>query len=186
MTTDPIQRLLDEHAELMSKFEPLREAVHVLGERGDAALAEVLPALREASRVMDTELIAHARREDEVLFEAVETVFGADWGPTQVMRQEHRDIHGNVNLFHDTLHELNEVEHPAIRASIASLKQQVESGAGADALRATGAELLAMLDSHFGKEEEILFPIARETLSREVLLEVGQRMDALDAQRGPV
>lgn len=181
MTGDPIQRLLDEHVALMAKFEKLRHAVHQLGERGEAAMAEALPILREASDVMNTELIAHARREDDVLFEAVEEVFGKDWGPTAVMRQEHRDIHGNVDLFRDTLHELNEVEHPAIKSGIAKLHAQVEGGAGAEALRATGCELLAMLDAHFGKEEEILFPIARAELSAETLREVARKMDELDA-----
>lgn len=183
MTTDPIQRLLDEHEALMSRFEKLRHAVHVLGERGDAAVAEVLPDLREASEVMSTELVAHARREDDVLFEAVEQVFGEDWGPTRVMRMEHQAIHGNITQFRETLHELNEVEHPAIHAGIAKLHDQLEKGAGADTLRATGAELLAMLDAHFGKEEEILFPIARQALSAETLREVARKMDELDAER---
>ncbi len=183
MTTDPIQRLLDEHEELMSRFEPLRRAVHLLGERGEAALPELLPALREAGDVMSSDLVAHAQREDDVLFEAVEAVFGSDWGPTSVMRAEHREIHENVGLFRDTLHDLNRVEHPAIRAGIERLHAQVESGAGADALRATGAELLAMLDAHFGKEEQILFPIARQALPPETLREVARRMDELDARR---
>ena len=181
MTGDPIQRLLEEHVALMAKFEKLRHAVHLLGERGEAALAEALPLLREAGDVMNTELVAHARREDDVLFEAVEEVFGKDWGPTTVMRQEHRDIHGSITLFRDTLHELNQVEHPAIHAGIARLHDQLERGAPAATLRATGAELLAMLDAHFGKEEEILFPIARAELSAEQLRDVARRMDDLDA-----
>ena len=181
MTGDPIQRLLDEHVTLMAKFEKLRTAVHVLGERGEAALPEALPLMREAGDVMNNELIAHARREDDVLFEAVEEVFGKEWGPTVVMRQEHRDIHGSITLFRDTLHELNQVEHPAIHAGIAKLHDQLEAGAPAATLRATGAELLAMLDAHFGKEEEILFPIARAELSAEQLRDVARRMDELDA-----
>ena len=182
MTTDPIQRLLDEHASLMCKFEKLRIAVHRLGEQGEAAVAEALPVLREASEVMNSELVAHARREDDVLFAAVEDVFGRDWGPTTVMRAEHREIHGNIELFRGTLHELNQVEHPAIHAGIARLHDQVASGAGAEVLRATGSDLLAMLDAHFGKEEEILFPIARQALSPETLRDVARRMDELDAR----
>ena len=182
MTTDPIQRLLDEHVSLMARFEKLRVAVHLLGERGNDAMAEALPMLREAGEVMSSDLVAHARREDDVLFEAVEEVFGEDWGPTSVMRQEHRDIHGNITLFRDTLHELNEVEHPAIHRGIARLHDQLAGGATAESLRATGAELLAMLDAHFGKEEEILFPIARAQLGAEKLREVARRMDEMDAR----
>lgn len=183
MTQDPIRRLLDEHADLMSRFEPLRRAVHLLGERGDAALPEVMPALREASRVMQGDLLAHAHREDDVLFEAVEELFGREFGPTVVMRQEHRDIHGSANLFRDTLHELHKVEHPAIESGVARLQAQLDAGAGAQALRATGSELLAMLDAHFGKEEDILFPIARQSLPAEVLRDVARRMDELDQKK---
>ncbi len=181
MTTDPIQRLLDEHDALMSKFEKLRGAVRLLGERGDAALPEVLPLLREAGEVMNTELIAHARREDEALFAAVEELLGEGWGPTAMMRQEHDDIHGNVERFRETLRGLNEVEHPAIQSGVARLHDQLARGAPAATLRETGAELLAMLDAHFGKEQEVLFPIARAELSAEKLREVARRMDELDA-----
>lgn len=137
MTTDPIQRLLDEHDALMSKFEKLRGAVRLLGERGDAALPEVLPLLREAGEVMNTELIAHARREDEALFAAVEELLGEGWGPTAMMRQEHDDIHGNVERFRETLRGLNEVEHPAIQSGVARLHDQLARGAPAATLRET-------------------------------------------------
>ncbi len=180
MTRDPIQRLLDEHVALMSRFEPLRAAVHRLGEGGEEALPAVLPALREASRVMQGDLLAHAHREDAVLFEAVEEALGGEFAPIQVMRQEHREIHGNADLFRDTLRELQEVEHPAIESGVARLQSQLDSGAGAQALRATGAELLAMLDAHFGKEEDILFPIARQELSAAVMRDLARRMDELD------
>ena len=182
MTQDPIQRLLNEHAELMSKFEPLRLAVRALAQQGAAALPSALPALREVSRVMNTELLAHARREDDALFVAVEEALGEEFGPTAVMRQEHREIHGNVDLFRETLRELNDVEHPAIVAGAARLQSQLEGGASAKALRATGSELLEQLDAHFGKEEQILFPIARQELSAQALRQVAQRMDELDLE----
>jgi iron-sulfur cluster repair protein YtfE (RIC family) len=39
----------------------------------------------------------------------------------------------------------------------------------AEALRATGEEIIQLLDMHFAKEEEILFPMARQLLEPEVL-----------------
>lgn len=152
-----------------------------LGERGDAALPEMLPVLREASDVMDTELLAHSRREDEVLFEVVAEELGGAWGPGLMMREEHRDIHGNADRFRDTLRELKQVEHPAVEAGIARLHEQLGAGAAAATLCRTGAELLAMIEAHFSKEEELLFPIARAELSADKLREVARRMDELDA-----
>ena len=90
MTQDPLQRLLDEHVTLTSRFEPLRLAVRALAEGGESALKSALPA--------------------------------------------------------------------------------------------TGAELLEQLDAHFGKEEQILFPIAPHELSAQALREVARRMDELDAE----
>ena len=184
MTQDPIRRLLHEHADLMSRFEPLRATVIALARDGEAALPAALPALREASRVLNTELLAHARREDDVFFVAIEEHFGEDFGPTRVMRQEHRDIHGNVDTLRRTLHELNEVEHPAIVAGTARLQSQLDAGAPAHVLCETGAELLERLDAHFGKEEQVLFPMARQALPAQVLADVARRMDELDAAAG--
>jgi regulator of cell morphogenesis and NO signaling len=185
MTRDPIQRLLDEHVRLMAAFEPLRTQVIALARGGDAALPVALPVLREANRIMNTELLAHARREDDVFFAAVEAHFGDDFGPTRVMRQEHRDIHGNVVTLRETLHELNQVEHPAIVAGMGRLDAQLAGGAPAATLRATAAELLERLDAHFAKEEQVLFPIARDVLSAEALAEVARKMDDLDAAPHP-
>jgi regulator of cell morphogenesis and NO signaling len=181
MTNDPIQRLLDEHVELMSRFEPLRRGVRLLAERGEAAVPEVLPVMADVSRIMQSDLLAHARREDNALFPAVEAALGEQYGPTVVMRQEHRDIHANAELFRDTLRELNQVQHPAIEAGSARLGQLAATGASAEVLRATGAELLRLIDDHFAKEQEILFPVAREILDRSTLRDVARRMDELDA-----
>jgi len=42
-------------------------------------------------------------------------------------------------------------------------------------------DLLALLDAHFAKEEEILFPMARQMLSPGELHEIARQMEALDA-----
>jgi regulator of cell morphogenesis and NO signaling len=178
---DPIERLLWEHQGIMRQVDDLRVAVRALQERGPAALAEALPALRGTARMIETELLAHARREDEALFPAIERVLGDTAGPTVVMRMEHRDIHAQADLFRATLKQLNEVEHPAIVAGGERLKGLAARGDDAAALLASGAEIVRLLDEHFGKEEHILFPMTREVLEPEELDEVSRRMDALDA-----
>jgi len=178
---DPIERLLEEHRAIMAKVSDLRRAVADLERRGEAALPDVKPALEALSAMMSTDLVAHARREDEALFPALEAVFGAGGGPTEMMRAEHRAIHGQADRFRKTLHELNQVEHPAIVAAGARLRTLTAASASASDLRAIGESILELLDLHFGKEEDILFPMAREVLSADALRAVSRTMEALDA-----
>jgi hemerythrin-like domain-containing protein len=175
---DPIAQLLEEHRAIMAQIEPLRRAVRDLEARGDAAIQGSLAALEAVGRMMATELLAHARREDEALFPALESVFGGG-GPTAVMRQEHRDIHAQAERFRATLRELEEVEHPAIVASGAKLRTMAARGASASDLRATSLEVIRLLDLHFAKEEDILFPMARQLLSDEALAEVARKFESL-------
>jgi iron-sulfur cluster repair protein YtfE (RIC family) len=182
---DPIDQLLREHRDIMAEVDALRRAVEDLHARGDAALPAALPALRSVGRMMATRLLRHARKEDEALFPALDRVFGTNDGPTAVMRQEHRAIHDRAGLFRETLRELNEVEHPAIVAGGATLRALAERGGNAAALAETGEEIVSLLDLHFGKEEDILFPMARAMLSDDEMAEVGRRMEAIEAAVSP-
>jgi iron-sulfur cluster repair protein YtfE (RIC family) len=182
MTQDPIQRLLAEHVALQAKFEPLRRAAAELERGGQAAVDAALPALREVAHVMTTELIAHARREDDVFFPAVEAAIGGAFGPTAVMRQEHAAIHAGAESFRATLRELQDVQHPAIVEGGARLSELAAGVADARELQALATALLHLIDDHFAKEEQILFPMSREILDAESLRAVGQRMDEIDAR----
>ncbi len=182
MTQDPIQRLLNEHAELMAKLEPIRRAVHELSADGSEAMPRALPALREGARILTTELIAHAHREDVVFFPAIEAAIGGAFGPTSVMRQEHVSIHAGADQFQATLHELQQVQHPAIVEGGEKLRGLVEGNAEAASLQELGATLLALIDDHFAKEEQILFPMSRNILDAESLRVVALGMEALDAK----
>jgi regulator of cell morphogenesis and NO signaling len=178
---DPIERLLVEHGEIMREVIALRRAVEALDARGEAALPEAVPALAGVARMMATRLLAHAQREDEALFPAVEAVLGGEGGPTSLMREEHRAIHAEAARFRATLRELNEVEHPAIVSGGERLQRLAAHGGSAAELRACGAEILRLLDDHFGKEEQILFPLARQILSPDVLDEVDRKMESIQS-----
>jgi len=178
---DPIDRLLAEHAELQRRFVPLRAALRELGAVGERALDAALPALREVSRVMSTDLIAHARREDDIFFPAVERVLGDGNGPTPVMREEHAEIHRGADRFRDTLRELHEVDHPAIVAGGERLRALIEHGGDAVRLRRLCEDLLEQIDRHFEKEEQVLFPMCRELLDARALRDVAREMAAGDA-----
>jgi regulator of cell morphogenesis and NO signaling len=176
---DPLEHLLLEHRDILAQAGDLRMAVAELEAGGAAALPDALPLLARAGRMMETQLARHARKEDEALFPALEAIFGADGGPTSVMRQEHREIHGQGELLRRTLYELNEVEHPQIRAGGARLQELAMASGDADSLKATALEIMRLLDEHFAKEEQILFPMAQNLLDEAALAEVGRKIEAL-------
>lgn len=113
---NPVEHLLAEHREIMADVDRLRAVARTLTERGEAALPESLPVLRRFGDMMHGTLARHALKEDEALFPAMEAVFGAEGTPTFVMRREHQAIHAQGELLRRTLHDLNQVEHPAIEA----------------------------------------------------------------------
>ena len=180
MIRDPIERLLEEHVELQRRFAPLRAALRDLDSAGPAALEAALPALREVSRVMSTDLIAHARREDDIFVPAVERVLGEGQGPMGVMREEHAEIHLGTDRFRDTLRELQEVDHPAIVEGGERLEALIAQGADAKRLRALCHDLLDRIDRHFEKEEQVLFPMSRDLLDARALDDIARAMEACD------
>lgn len=176
---DPIESLLEEHREIMARLMPLRAAIRDLRARGTGALAEALPALREAGHMMETRLHRHARQEDEALFPAIERALGTIGGPTAVMREEHRAIHERALRFRETVRELHEVEHPAIESGGERLRA-LAGGGGDPGTLADAAEMVTLLlDLHFAKEEDILFPMAREVLPEEELRRVAAGMASI-------
>jgi iron-sulfur cluster repair protein YtfE (RIC family) len=163
----------------MAQVADLRNAVADLAARGDAALPDALPVLARIGRMMETQLALHAKKEDDALFPALEAIVGAEDGPTSVMRTEHKKIHGQGELLRKTLHELNEVEHPKIEAGGAKLRELAAKGGTADSLRANCEEIINLLDMHFGKEEQILFPMAENILDDAAMADVGKKIEAM-------
>ncbi len=175
----PIEHLLQEHRDIRVQIADLRAVTRDLAVRGAAALPGALPVLRRFGQMMQTQLALHAKKEDEALFPAIEAVFGADGSPTFVMRQEHDDIHARGERMRQVLHQLSVMEHPAIETG--TEKPQLWSAASGSAatLCATAEEIIELLDAHFGKEEQMIFPMAENVLGEEMLAEVGQKMGVL-------
>jgi len=176
---DAIRHLLDEHALIMGQLAELRGTVADLAARGEEALPDAMPVLQRAGALMETRLALHARKEEEALFPAMERIIGEE-GPTAVMRMEHEDIHGQAERLRATLRELNEVEHPRLDATREHLRRSIAEGASAAAFRDLAERILQLVDMHFAKEEQILFPMAERLLEPAVLDEVSAAMSALD------
>ena len=177
---DAIEVLLEEHRQLMIPIRNLERAVESLASRGEAALPAARTVLTEAARMVTTRLLDHARKEDEVLFPALERTFDRDHGPTAVLRAEHQDIAAQAHVFKRTVHELERVEHPAILAGGSALGALASGEGDVTRIVTLARALIGLLEAHFGKEEEILFPMARQMLSPGELLEIAGRMDTME------
>lgn len=182
---NPIEHLLQEHRDIMAQVAPVRRAVEDLAAGEGDARVETLPIYQHLGRMMETQLALHARKEDEALFPALEALLGLDGSPTGVMRVEHQDIHAQGELLRRTLRVLNEVEHPAIEAGGERLRALTANGGDAQALLTTAQEIIRLLDAHFEKEEQMLFPMAEQLLDEQALADIGHEIEAL-TQRMPV
>jgi hemerythrin-like domain-containing protein len=60
------------------------------------------------------------------------------------------------------------------------LRELAAAGRDAEALRAAADEIIRLLDAHFAKEEQILFPMAETILDQAAMVEVSQKIEAFD------
>ncbi len=112
--------------------------------RGDFATAG---EARGQARVLAAALESHAHLEDELLFEPLEQHLGTGAGPLSVMRLEHDEIE-------------------AVLARLRESEEPVEA-------RTTATRLAALARDHFAKEEQVLFPLAEQTLGEVGLEQLG-------------
>ncbi len=103
--------------------------------------------VRAAAALLAAGLASHAEIEDELLFRPLEADLGPGGGPLQPMRAEH-----------------DEVE--------AALTRLQEAGSS-DEARELAADLARAARGHFGKEEQVLFPLAEQLLDTAELRRLG-------------
>jgi len=108
---------------------------------------ESAAALTNRAAPLAFSLEAHASIEDELLFTALEPHLGAQSGPLAVMRMEHDQI--------------------------VTLLGRIASAASLEEGRAFVAQMLQVTRSHFQKEEQVLFRMARQFLGEETLSALG-------------
>jgi iron-sulfur cluster repair protein YtfE (RIC family) len=111
------------------------------------AAATSLTQIQEVTVVLSAVVRSHANLEEELLFPALEAHMGPA-GPLAVMRAEHDE-------FEDALQQIQEAR---------------DLNDGADCV----ARALSIVRSHFQKEEEVLFSIARQMLDEETQIRLGK------------
>lgn len=146
---DPIQRFEQEHQHALAELEKLEAAARALaGATGNVAETQ-LEAARAAHEFLSTAVREHNENEELALF----SVLG-DEAPTEPFVED----------------------HVAIRAMERRLQAAIEARDPAETA-AAGLAIVDVLRDHIDREDNALFPMARELLGPEGLLEVARRLD---------
>lgn len=153
---DPIAVLYAEHEEGLKALERLSVAARQLEEQGWSA--PVVADIKESAAFINGEIRRHNEKEEVALFPQLRGAI--PYGPVDVMLAEHRDLWE----LEDHLEEL--------------LAGPQTDAARAD-LAVTAQEIVDLLTSHIGKENNILFPMARQVLSPTQMAVVARKFEEL-------
>lgn len=147
---DPIQRFEEEHRHALGELEKLEAAARSLaaGATGDV-VSDQLEVARAAHEFLSTAVREHNENEESALF----SVLG-DEAPTEPFV----------------------ADHVAIRAMERRLLAAIEARDTTETA-AAGLAIVDVLRDHIDREDHALFPMARELLGPEGLLEVSRRLE---------
>ena len=109
-------------------------------------VAETLAQVKDQAALLAAALKPHANLENDLLFAALDPYLG-QMGPLTVMRREHDEIEGALARVQE-VQDLAEARDLVLHA-------------------------LYVARDHFAKEEQVLFPMAHQVLSAEVLTQLG-------------
>jgi hemerythrin-like domain-containing protein len=140
------QPLREEHAALQPFIEQLRTTADAVGEAPPEALRALVDAAHE---FLANHLIPHAQAEDEALYPVVGRLLGAPEA-TAVMSREHAVV---VRLTR---------ELATLRATLTGPTLAPDTAA---ALRRVLYGLYALVQTHFGNEEEVYLPLLEAGLT---------------------
>ncbi len=105
----------------------------------------------------------HFRREEEILFPALEQHIGRETSPTRLLLKEHADILGFYHGLHD--------EVTRVRRDDTTLSEE-DSGE----IQNISARLGRLLTDHIKRENEILFPLASKLFGKEELDRISREL----------
>jgi hemerythrin-like domain-containing protein len=154
---DPIQRFEEEHQRALGVLEELEAAARALAEGGEggagasgAGSEAHFAAARSAYDFLSSAIREHNENEEIALFSLLD-----DDVPTEPFVED----------------------HIALRSLERRLLDAIEAQDAAE-VSAAGLMIVATIRDHIDREDNLLFPLARELLGPEGLLEVSRRLES--------
>ncbi len=162
--TVSIQKLVQEHTDSEARYQGLEMLLNDIAVNPDWSSDRIrdFDAFAHYFRV---DLVVHMRKEDEVLYPALEEFLPRDIGPLMVLRTEHDDICTNFNRME--------------RAYEIMLQGNVQPEVVQKFLF-FGRTLLQILRDHSYKEERVLFPMVARLLRPEQDSRLAADMETLE------
>ncbi len=130
---------------------------------GTPVEAKGIENLTKVLDFFDQDLRIHFRREEEVLFPALEKYLGVEKSPTQLLLKEHQEAWG----YYDRLRtKVTELQQNGSQQSVTLVKevQDLSDGVG------------RLLEEHIKKENESLLPLAQRIIPRPELEALSQQL----------
>ena len=174
-TDSPRDILKREHERVLENLGLLRGAILCL-KSGNLAPQSAIQekGIEHLSKVVDffdKDVGLHFRREEEVLFPALEKHIGVEKSPTRLLLKEHNEIWQWYNRLKEKLVELQGTggeSSEAVTAQIQDISNHIEP----------------LLREHIKKENESLFPLARRLLSEDEIERISSKWKSLSVGVG--
>lgn len=158
-----IEVLVAEHREAERQLIKLQISIEEPASQQSGS-AQLHHTPKQLAEVFRSDLELHLRKEDEGLFPLLEKVFPGPTSPLVVMAKEHEKIKD---------------AHQKLLLNLDAAKQHGDSSEASRSIRF----LLQVTLSHFGKEEEILFPAAEQHLTAEDDQEIQKKWENLSKEQ---
>ena len=155
-SSDPIDFLINEHDAVMKQLNLLSDAVNTVRRTGYSFRG--YEKIVESVRLLSVEVIEHNRKEEKYLFPLLERHTRAS---LYQMRKEHREL---LSVFDQALR------------SAQTISEEERPGRSISELTDVSLELIYLLGEHVAHEGNMIFPLAKQVLSRE---EYGQFRDGI-------
>ena len=161
--TASIQQLLDDHKYSESHFAQLDTLLEELklDSKWTPERVRIFESFADYFRV---DLVVHMRKEDEILYPALEEFLPRDVGPLMVLRTEHDDIVSNFNRMQNSYQLMLQ----------GNLRPEV-----VQKFLFFGSTLLQLLHDHAYKEERVLFPMVARFLRPDLDARIAGDMETL-------
>ncbi|MCM3571087.1 hemerythrin domain-containing protein [Neobacillus mesonae] len=153
--SEGLNKLVSEHIPLRENLQTLFSLCQKVEVEQGALFGELVQEVKDFS----TKLDYHSKREEDILFRMMEVYLGKNGGPIAVMEYEHEQAHGYISEF------LKNVESHSEFSTDEKIKN-------ANLIENAYHTLI----SHFGKEEQVLYPMAERMFTDEEKEIVNQKV----------